>query len=75
MQFGAEVAHPTPEGTSNGLFQLSGQISVIFVFIMEALKTRSGSFTPGLLMAIALILVCLFVISRLEDPVRHQPAV
>ncbi len=75
MQFGAEVAHPTPEGTSNGLFQLSGQISVVFVYIMEALKTNSGSFTPGLLLAVMLILVCLLVISRLKDPVFKQAAV
>ncbi len=74
MQFGAEVARPTPEGTSNGLFQLSGQISVVFVYIMEALKTKSGSFTPGLLLALLLIILCLFVISRLKDPI-FKPAV
>lgn len=74
MQFGAEVAHPTPEGTSNGLFQLSGQISVVFVYIMEALKTKTGTFTPGLLMAILLVIVCLFIISRLKDPIVRQAA-
>lgn len=75
MQFGAEVARPTPEGTSNGLFQLSGQVSVVFVYIMEALKTRNGSFTPGLLMAVVLILICLIVISRLQDPVLKPAAI
>ena len=39
MQYAAEVTQPTPEGTSNGLIQLFGQASVVFVYIMEALKT------------------------------------
>jgi MFS family permease len=68
MQFGAEITHPTPEGTSNGLFQLSGQISVVFVYIMEALQTKDGAFTPGLLLAIGLLLLSMLVISRLKDP-------
>ena len=68
MQFGAEITHPTPEGTSNGLFQLFGQVSVVFVYIMEALQTRSGSFAPGLILAVGLLVICLFVISRLKDP-------
>ena len=40
MQYTAEVTHPTPEGTSNGLIQLFGQASVVFVYIMAALQTR-----------------------------------
>ncbi len=68
MQFGAEITHPTPEGTSNGLFQLFGQVSVVFVYIMEALQTSSGSFAPGLLLAVLLLVICLVVISRLKDP-------
>ncbi len=36
MQYAAEITQPTPEGTSNGLIQLFGQASVIFVYIMEA---------------------------------------
>lgn len=72
MQFGAEITRPTPEGTSNGLFQLFGQISVVFVYIMEALKTRNGSFTPGMLMAVALLVISLVVITQLKDPVYLQ---
>ena len=68
MQFGAEISQPTPEGTSNGLFQLSGQISVVFVYLMGALKTQSGSFTPGLLLAVLLLFLSLLFISRLKDP-------
>ena len=68
MQFGAEITQPTPEGTSNGLFQLFGQISVVFVYIMEALKSKNGSFTPGLLLAVMLLGICLLVITQLERP-------
>jgi len=62
------VTHPTPEGTSNGLIQLFGQASVVFVFVMEALRNSDGSFTPALLMAVGLLLASLFFISQMKDP-------
>ena len=68
MQYTAEVTHPTPEGTSNGLIQLFGQASVVFVYFMEALKNSDGSFTPALLMAAVLLIVSLFFISQMKDP-------
>ena len=43
MQYAAEITYPTPEGTSNGLIQLFGQASVVFVYIMAALRTANGS--------------------------------
>lgn len=69
MQYAAEITQPTPEGTSNGLIQLFGQASVVFVYIMEALKAPSGAFTPALLLALGLMGISLFVITRLKDPV------
>ena len=39
MQYAAEVTFPTPEGTSNGLVQLCGQCSVVFVYLMGPLRT------------------------------------
>jgi len=68
MQYAAEITHPTPEGTSNGLMQLTGQGAVVFVFIMEALKTSEGSFTPALLLAIGLLIVSVFFIAQMKDP-------
>jgi MFS family permease len=68
MQYAAEITHPTPEGTSNGLIQLFGQASVVFVYIMEALKTPDGSFTPALLLACGLLVVSVLVTTRLKDP-------
>jgi sugar phosphate permease len=68
MQYAAEITRPTPEGTSNGLIQLFGQASVVFVYIMEAVKAPDGSFTPALLLALALLVIGLLLISQLKDP-------
>ena len=68
MQYAAEVTFPTPEGTSNGLIQLFGQASVVFVYIMEALQNQDGEFTPALLLAIGLLVVSALVITRMKDP-------
>ena len=63
MQYAAEITYPTPEGTSNGLMQLTGQGAVIFVYIMEALKTADGSFTPALLLAIGLLMLSIALVT------------
>jgi len=68
MQYAAEVTHPTPEGTSNGLIQLFGQASVVFVYIMEALKASDGSFTPALLLAIGLLVISSLLVMQMKDP-------
>ena len=72
MQYAAEVTHPTPEGTSNGLIQLFGQASVVFVYIMEAMKAPDGSFTPALLLAIGLLLAGLLLASLMKDPEKYR---
>ena len=68
MQYAAEITHPTPEGTSNSLMQLTGQAAVVFVYIMEALKTADGSFTPALLLAIGLLVISAVFITQMKDP-------
>jgi MFS family permease len=68
MQYAAEITYPTPEGTSNGLVQLFGQGAVVFVYIMEALKTSEGSFTPSLLLALALLIVSAGLVTQMKDP-------
>ena len=67
MQYAAEITNPTPEGTSNGLIQLCGQVSVVFVYIMAALRTADGSFTVSLLLISGLLVVSAVVVSRLQD--------
>jgi len=67
MQYAAEITYPTPEGTSNGLVQLFGQGAVVFVYIMEAMKTADGSFTPSLLLALALLVVSAGLVTQMKD--------
>jgi MFS family permease len=68
MQYAAEITYPTPEGTSNGLIQLFGQGAVVFVYIMEALKTPDGSFTPSLILALALLVISAGLVTQMKDP-------
>ncbi|MBN1138016.1 MAG: MFS transporter [Anaerolineae bacterium] len=70
MQYAAEITQPTPEGTSNGLVQLFGQASVVFVYIMEAMKNADGAFTPALLLAVGLLVLSIVIITQLHDPKR-----
>lgn len=74
MQFATEITWPTPEGTSNGVLQLFGQASVVFVFLMEAMRTSDGSFTPSLLLAAGLLIACVGVITFLKEPAASVPA-
>ncbi len=68
MQYAAEITQPTPEGTSNGVIQLFAQASVVFVYIMEAMKAPDGAFTPSLLLAVGLLVVSALLITQLEEP-------
>ncbi len=68
MQYVAEVTFPAPEGTSNGLIQFAGQVSVIYVYIMEAMKSANGAFTPSLLLSVGLLVVMVGVITQMKDP-------
>jgi len=69
FQYGAEVTHPTPEGTSNGLLILMGQISgIIFIFAMDAFKAPDGSMTTSLLVLIVLMAASIILGARLREP-------
>jgi MFS family permease len=68
MQYVAEITYPAPEGTSAGLLQLFGQVSVVFVYIMEAMRSKNGTFTPSLLLATGLLVVMAGVITQMKDP-------
>jgi len=54
-QYASETALPTPEGTSNGLISLAGQLSVILVYAMEPLKRVTGSYVAPLLCFAAML--------------------
>ena len=68
MQYAAEITYPTPEGTSNGLIQLFGQASVVFVYLMEALRNERGEFTLALLVSGGLLLVGVLLLTMIKDP-------
>ncbi len=72
MEYSAEITAPTPEGTSNGLIQLAGQTSVVFVFLMAVTRTSSGSFVPSLSVLAGLLLLGGLVVSRLPEPAQHH---
>lgn len=67
MQYAAEITNPTPEGTSNGLIQLCGQVSVVYVYLMAALRTANGSYTVSLVLSAVLLAAGAVVVSRLKD--------
>jgi hypothetical protein len=72
-QYAAEITLPAPEGTSNGLLNLAGQISVVFIYAMEAMKSADGSFTVSLIILSILMGINVLVIARLkESPVVTQ---
>ena len=68
FQYGAEVAYPAPEGTSNGLLLLIGQISgIVFIFGMDSFKSpETGSMTSPLVVLIGLMVLSLLLCTRLR---------
>ena len=70
FQFGAEITRPVPEGTSNGLLLLMGQISgILFIFGMEMLKSPdTGSMTASLNVLLGLMVLALLLCVKLKEP-------
>ena len=73
FQYAAEVTRPTPEGTSNGLMQLFGQGSVVFVWVMSALRTPDGSFGRAMAAAVGLLALAVVISSRMPEPEVLDP--
>ncbi|MEE8341699.1 MAG: MFS transporter, partial [Candidatus Neomarinimicrobiota bacterium] len=69
FQYGAEITYPTPEGTSNGLLLLMGQISgIAFILGMDSYKSaETGSMTLPLIVLIGLMVLGLFLCTRLKE--------
>lgn len=68
MQYSAEITNPTPEGTSNGLIQLFGQLSVVFVYIMEAMRDANGEFFPAMMVSIGLLILSSGITLLMKEP-------
>ena len=73
FQYAAEITHPAPEGTSNTLLLVMGQISgILFIFGMDMLKApATGAMTGPLLALTALTAGCIALAVALpESPIR-----
>jgi MFS family permease len=67
--YGAETTYPTPEGTSNGLLILMGQISgILFIFGMDAFKSPTdGAMTISLIVLVVLMVLSLILSFWLKE--------
>jgi MFS family permease len=70
FQYAAEVTWPAPEGTSNGLLLMAGQVSgIAFIVAMDALKSpATGSMDGPLLGLVGLLCLCLPLGLLLKEP-------
>src|SRR3990172_7640270 len=69
FQYGAEITYPAPEGTSNGLLLLMGQISgIAFILGLDSFKSAAtGSMTLPLVALIGLMVIGLLLCTRLRE--------
>jgi len=69
FQFGAELTRPAPEGTSNSLLMVMGQLAgVIFIFGMDALKSpKTGAMTGSILALLGLGVVGLLACALIRE--------
>jgi sugar phosphate permease len=71
-QYAAEVTYPAPEGTSNGLLILMGQISgIIFILAMDSLKSPvTGSMTGSMVVLVVLMAIGIAISTRLKESLK-----
>lgn len=69
FQYGAEITYPAPEGTSNGMLLVMGQISgILFILGMDAFKNPdTGSMSASLLVLAGLMVIGLLLSTRLHE--------
>jgi cyanate permease len=76
FQYGAEITLPAPEGTSNSLLIVMGQISgIVVIYAMDAAKAPDGSMTVSLLGLAALVVASVVMSLFLrESPILGRKA-
>jgi cyanate permease len=78
FQYAAEITHPAPEGASNNVLLLMGQISgIAFILAMDVFKSKTtGSMTASMLTMTGLVVVALalspFLPESLKRPGRSE---
>ena len=73
FQYGAEITHPAPEGTSNTLLLVMGQVSgIVFIFGMDALKApATGAMTTSLITLAVLTAICIILAALVRESPVH----
>jgi len=73
FQYGAELTLPAPEGTSNSMLVVMGQVSgILFIFGMDARKAPDGSMTGSLAILFALTVVSIVLAVFLKESPIHR---
>ena len=75
FQYAAEITHPAPEGTSNSLLLVMGQISgIIFILGMDALRSKATRAMTGSLLGLAGMVAVVIVLAALlrESPIHRS---
>ena len=67
FQYLTEICYPAPEGTSQGVLNIAGQISVVAVGAMEWSNRVHGSFTPSLYVFAAAMLVGAILVAAMKE--------
>jgi len=72
-QYGAEITHPTPEGTSNGWLGLVLQAAGFLILAMDVVKTAMGnSYVPAMIGLGALLLVSTILLTQIRESPEVQ---
>lgn len=81
FQYAAEITHPAPEGTSNSLLLVMGQISgIIFIFAMNAGRSAANGAMTGSIVGLAVlaagaaVLACFLPESPIYEAGRRSAA-
>lgn len=77
FQYAAELTHPAPEGTSNTLLLVSGQVSgIIFILGMDSLRAPGTRAMTGSLLGLAVLVAIVLVLATMirESPIHKAGA-
>jgi hypothetical protein len=74
FQYAAEITYPAPEGTSNILLLVMGQISgIVFIFAMDVLKSpATGAMTASLLILAVFTIISVILATMLRESPVHE---
>ncbi|HET6846392.1 MAG TPA: MFS transporter, partial [Anaerolineales bacterium] len=74
FQYLTEICYPAPEGTSQGVLNIAGQVSVVAVGAMEWSNRVHGSFTPSLYVFAAAMLIGAVLVYFMKESKLIQAA-